>query len=163
METSSGATAGTLLSVQQTMELMNSAVQKELSLNYEVSLLFSYDRQAQQIRIINNSRTKVTLWAYKLDNVRVMLPQPIAMPVGATGNINNKEFWEKSAEVIPREPRNVFRATQFVLYLRSADDRDFEADCSLYAGWQNGGFAVFISNNSIRPSNWSRKVRAAAP
>ena len=162
LQSSSAATAGTLTALQETSKHMNEAVQKELALSYEVSLLFSYDRPAQQVKIVNNSRTKVTLWGYKLGNVSEMFKEPIVMPVGATAKINNKEFWDKSEQEIPREPRNVYRETAFVVYVQSRDGKDFAADCSLFAGWQNGGFNVFISNNSINPSNWSRKTRSPA-
>jgi hypothetical protein len=64
MQTSSKATADTLILLQSTTQAMSDSLQKELALFYDVSLLPNYDKATDKVQFSNTGRTKLILYSF---------------------------------------------------------------------------------------------------
>jgi hypothetical protein len=69
MDTSTKATADTLASEKDTMEAMKLALEKELSLFYDISIGVRVDDDKKRMTFVNIGRTNIVLWGLKLESI----------------------------------------------------------------------------------------------
>jgi hypothetical protein len=83
LEQSSAATATTLTALAGTTQAMNTAIQDELGLNYEVVLSSDYEQEHKALDIENDTRTTVYLCGIKKDgDWERIYKKPLAMIPG---------------------------------------------------------------------------------
>lgn len=157
MLTSARATADTLTSLATTTNSMNTALQKQLALFYDVSLNVLYEAGTKRINVVNQGRTNVQLWSVQFAG---------APPIIDTEGRNieaNGAGWEfdvtqqydalRAQTIVGRQRTRV----PLELYVKNARGEEFTVHCYLNTLWDKDTMTLTTETTGITPENWSRK------
>jgi hypothetical protein len=155
LQTSSAATAGTLIELQSTSRQMNEAVQKELAVAYEVSLNVKFDITSDHIIITNEGRTRVALWGSKVGKSgTVMEKGPRTLTPGVPYLITGHEVSTGLTGVVPK---GGFAPVPFVMYVKNERGEEFVARYEFAQLLMMGPSHIEPIMVSIAPFDWSKK------
>jgi hypothetical protein len=158
LEKSSEATANTMVALQKTMETMNTAIQNQLSLNYEVSVGLDLNRGNWMVGVTNRGRTNITLWGQKIaTEQRHMFSSPLTITPGEAQYVDFASFFEKMTDKL--RTGGQVTTIPITIFLRSENGKEYTADCPLSTKWLNGSVNVHCQTTTVRVSNWSHESR----
>ncbi len=137
LDTSSAATARTLLAVQSTMEQMTKASQGQLELFYDVSLNVIWDMPTKRLIMSNNGRTNISLLGYKLFDVSTSdWKEQIITPTGQYFVILDPV--EKVIDAITKAGKDPLHTTRIPaqLYIKNAKGEGFVLEINMVILWE---------------------------
>jgi len=156
LDKSSQATADTLATLEKTTETMNTALQKQLGLFYDVSVNVVYDEPKKMINVINGSRTNIQLWGLEIGGVK-----PKIDTEGRTIEGNNAG-WE--FDVAPqyealraKGPQGQMFKVPFELFLKNERGEEFVVHCYMGTIWNKDTMTLSTETTSVTPERWSRE------
>ncbi len=155
MEKSSKETLGALVAERQTMGAMNTALQKQLGLFYEMSIDVLYDDPKKSINLLNVGHTNITLWG-----MRFFGGKPLIDGEGRT-IVANGGGWEfrigdQYTFLEKTFPNGQRGELPFELYLKNERGEEFVAHCYLGTMWNKDALSLSSETKSVVPEHWSR-------
>jgi hypothetical protein len=159
LEKSSEATANTMVALQKTMETMNSGIQNQLSLNYEVSVGLVLNRADWMLSVINRGCTNITVWGQKIAaDQRHMLSSPLTITPGEAQDLDFTSFFEKLAGKLPTGGK--VTTIPITIFLRSENGQEYTAECPIDTRrLMSGNNIVQCKTTIVRAFNWSHESR----
>jgi hypothetical protein len=159
LEKSSEATANTMVALQKTMETMNSAIQRQLSLNYELSVGLAINRANSTLNVTNRGRTNITLWGQKIAaEQRHMFSSPLTITPGETQDVDLVSSFQKITDKL--RAGGQVTTIPITIFLRSENGQEYTADCPFDTKrLLNGNIIVQCQTTTIKVSNWSHETR----
>jgi hypothetical protein len=163
LEASSQATADTLKNLQTTTEGMNTALQKQLALSYDVSISVFYNQEKKRMNFINMGHTNVTLWGLKFfDEPKIIEPPGRTIqPNGAGYEIEAAPMYGRALARIPKGQTGL---APFEIYLKNERGEEFVEYCFFGVSWDAENLKLAPQVASITPEHWSKTkaVKAGA-
>jgi hypothetical protein len=154
METSSKATADTLTSLAGTTALMNSAVQMQLGLLYEVNVVTTFDNNTKRIGITNVGHTPIILLGTQFwdDPPKIETKSPRIVAPGINYSIDGTWFYDAMSQRISKVGDGEF--VPWVIYLRNGAGKKIAVRTYLAGKWENDVFVIRTQVVSIRQGEW---------
>lgn len=158
MEKSSRETLAAITAERRTMAAMNDALQKQLSLYYDVELNAIYNEQTKQLRIVNQGRTAVKLWGGKLgvdQNTKItMYPKPkLVAPGNGTYDVSLSDLGLIVSFGLAKDQH---LNSGFVFLVTNEKNERFTFRGDLIGVWQNNSFTFLTQPNTVLPG-WDKK------
>ncbi|MFZ0885036.1 MAG: hypothetical protein WAN14_16665 [Candidatus Acidiferrales bacterium] len=152
LQKSSDATAKTLTALQSTTESMNAAIQKELSLFYDVSVGTTYSNEDKRLIVSNVGRTNIVVGGIKISNApplmipngRVLTPQ--AMFDGEVAPFYNLIIQQASQDKDGLVP--------FDVYVKNERLEEFVVHSYFVVSLKDKVTITGIQEGSITPRHW---------
>jgi hypothetical protein len=134
LETSSQATADTMKNLQTTTEGMNTALQKQLALSYDVSISLFYNQEKKRMNFINMGHTNVTLWGLKFFDEPKVIESPgrTIQPNGGGYEIDLAPIYSRALARIPKGQTGL---APFEIYLKNERGEEFVEYCFFGVSW----------------------------
>jgi hypothetical protein len=157
LQTSSEATAKTLIALQSTTESMNKAIQKELSLFYDVSVSTIYTPSDKRLVVANMGRTNVVVGGIKiLDGPTLMVPEGRVLTPQGTFNFE----LNLAHDVIVRlAAQNEDGLAAFDVYLKNERSEEFVIHSYFVVSLTDKTTITGVQEGTITPQHWSSKKR----
>jgi hypothetical protein len=155
METSSRATAATLDSLAGTTSAMNTALQKQLALYYEISVTPVWDASTKKITIANTGRTNIALWGSKFYDQPVRIEDSRMIAPSGTYIIAADSLYSILVQRVPKG------SNQFIpldLYIRNDRREEFTEHCLIGTSWTNDTLNLGLQIVSVEPEHWSKSI-----
>ncbi|HXZ11439.1 MAG TPA: hypothetical protein VEG64_03515 [Candidatus Sulfotelmatobacter sp.] len=161
LEESSRATADSLVAVKGTMEGMNTALQRQLALYYDVSVNVVYEQDTKDLLFSNNGRTNVSLWGVMIERGGY-LPgnEGRTIPPGGSYKIELPQILDLMNSRFPK-PAEGFIA--FEVYLKNEKNEEFVLHGYFAMHWKNDVGKVGTQTASIMPERWSKPATKPPP
>jgi hypothetical protein len=163
LQDSSQATADTMKELKSAAEGMNTALQKQLALSYDVSISVFYNQEKKRINFINMGHTNVTLWGIKFfDEPKVIEPPGRTIqPNGAGYEIDAAPMYDRALARIPKGQTGL---APFEIYLKNERGEEFVEYCFFGMSWDGDNLKLAAQVASITPEHWSKTkaVKAGA-
>jgi len=163
LQDTSKATAGTMTALEGTTQAMNTALQKQLALFYDVALNVVIDREKKRISIANTGRTNVAFWGFKVgDQAPEMRKEGSEIPPGAGINLEEFAIYDLMATQFPSPKLGTI---QFEVFLKNERGEEFIQQANIWVSWPNNVEQVAAETTLTEPEHWSRnqKDRATTP
>jgi hypothetical protein len=134
LEKSSDATAKTLAAEQSTMEGMNTALQRQLALYYDVSVAVIFNQDKKRMTFVNQGRTNVVLMGTKFFD-----DPPVFEPLGR--NVQPNGAYEidaapQYAKVEANVPKGKEGLVPFDIYIKNEQGEEFVEHCFFGISWE---------------------------
>jgi hypothetical protein len=156
LQTSSEATAKTLIALQKTTESMNEAIQKELSLFYDVSVSTTYSVTDRRLTVTNMGRTNIVVGRIEIANV-------VALAIAEGRALTPQSTFNADLTSTPAYDLIVRQAAQekdgltpFDVYVRNERREEFVIHS--YFVVKDKAIAN-VQEGSITPQHWSSKTK----
>jgi hypothetical protein len=157
METSSSATADSLVAVKGTMEAMNTALQKQLALFYDVSITAVFDQEKKGLTFINNGRTNISIWGFKIgEDAPSIEKEGRTIAPGAAYKVDGAAMYDS---IIARFPRPMDGLIPFEVYAKNERGEEFIAHDYLGLHWVKDVGLLNTQTTSITPEHWSSAMK----
>jgi hypothetical protein len=157
MEKSSKETLGAITAERQTMEAMNTALQKQLALFYDVSLNMVFDQDKKELMLMNNGRTNVVLWGGKVGEERAFAAEEgRTITSGAGFKFEGSLSYEL---MIARFPKPAQGLLPYELYIKNERGEEFVQHGYFGVVWQNDVGILNVQTISVAPEHWSRTIK----
>jgi len=152
LQNSSDATAKTLTSLQKTTESMNGAIQKELSLFYDVTVSTIYSSTDKRLIVTNVGRTNVVIGQIKIANVIALaIPEGRVLPPQSTFNADLTST--PAYDLIVRQAaQDKDGLTPFDVYVRNERREEFVIHSYFVV---KDKAITNVQEGSITPQHWS--------
>ena len=125
MNGSAASTASTLRSLQSTTETMNGAIQGQLALFYEPSLNVVWNPGNHRVNVINNGRTNVQLWGYKLGSAPEVIDRASRVISPNAGfELEFTGFYPQMEQSLPKGNGTIV-STPLILYFTNEKQEEF--------------------------------------
>jgi hypothetical protein len=161
LEKSSDATAKTLVAVQGTMEGMNTTLQKQLMLFYDVSVNVIIDPTTKEIWLINNGRTSVVIWGTKFgEGAAYIAKTGRTVAPAASIRFSGMDIYNS---LIARFPKPQVGFTPFEFYIKNEKQEQFIESGVIGIQWEGDNAKAFAQTNSVTPSHWNQASSPAPP
>jgi hypothetical protein len=154
LQTSSEATAKTLTALQSTTESMNVAIQKELSLFYDVSVATIYSFTDKRLIVTNMGRTNVVIGGIKIANVVALaIPEGRIVPPQSSfnANLNSTPAYDF---IVQQAAQDRDGLTPFDVYVRNERREEFVIHSYFVV---RDKAVTNVQEGSITPQHWSSK------
>jgi hypothetical protein len=148
----------TLKSISQ----MNDALERQLNLAFEVSVIVTADNSTKHMTVINQGKTAVSVWGVKWDDVvPSRFPDPKFVPPGATYQFFFLEdFWTKIAAGLPKGSQ---QDIPWDFYLLSADGKQYVARGFVKARWEGDELKLYSTLTAVKQEQWPAFTAVTAP
>lgn len=151
LQESSKATATTMQTLERTTEAMNTAVQNQLALSYEPSVLVKFE-PTRKFNIINGGRTSITLWGDKQGNdAPYFLKAPHVMATNAGYEFDAALLYTQLEQRVPRGSSYTF---PLQVYIKNELGAEFVVHATLTGVWEDDRVRIFTQVNSILRGQW---------
>lgn len=158
LQTSSEATAKTLTALQKTTESMNGAIQKELSLFYDVSVSTIYSPSDKKLTIANTGRTNITI-----GGIKVSTGEPQIVPEGrvliqqATYSIDLASVYDAIVQQGLKDPNGL---VPFDVYVKNEKLEEFVIHSYFVVSLKDKATTIVgAQEGSITPQHWPSKKK----
>jgi len=156
LQASSEATAKTLTALQSTTESMNTAIQKELSLFYDVSVATVYSAPDKRLIVSNVGRTNVVIGGIKIANV-VALAIPEGRVLPPQSNFNSDMNGTLAYDFVERQAaQDKDGFTPFDVYVRNERREEFVIHSYFVV---KDKAITNVQEGSITPQHWPRNIK----
>jgi hypothetical protein len=153
VQQSSATTAATLSVLQQTMQMMNSAVQRQAGLLSEVSVAITYDVGQKRIIISDTGNADLTLWGDKIsDQLPTMNAEPFVIPHGGFYYLLAESFYK---EVSTKLVKGSETRIPFEIYLKNDTGQKYVVRSKFFCKWDGDVLQVNTQTTAISKSNWT--------
>jgi len=154
LQQTSQATANTMTTLEKTTETMNGAIQNQLALSYDPSVLVKYT-PTHQLDVLNNGGTNITLWGSKLgDQAPVFLKVPSVLPRNAGYEFDAEAMYNQFFERFQKEGSV---SVPYEIYVKNDLGRKYLVDCTLTSVTGSYGVTIVTQVNGIIPREWGKK------
>lgn len=151
LDKSSGATAETLVAVKDSINAMKTAVQNQLALSYEPSIIVKFE-PTRRLNIINGGRTSITLWGDKQGNdAPYFLKAPHVMAINAGYEFDATPLYTQLEQRVPKGSSYTF---PLQIYIKNELGAEFIVHATLTGVWEEDRVRIFTQVNSILRSQW---------
>ena len=134
-----------------TMTTMNGAIQSQLALSYDPSVLVRYVA-THQLDVVNNGGTNITLWGSKLDSQPpLFLRVPSVLPRNGGYEFDAEAMYKEFSERFQKEGSV---SVPYEIYVKNDLGRKYSVDCALTSVSGNYGVTVVTQVNSVAPREW---------
>lgn len=155
LQKSSEATADTLTALQKTTESMNQAVQQELGLYYDVSILSAYSVATKEMKVINKGRTNITLAGFKVaDTPANVDKEGRLIPPGTGYSFNSPGLYDY---VVQKLPHGTATFVPFEIYVRNDRSEKFVVHSYFDIRWNGDVPLIDAQTGSVVPGHWPKK------
>jgi hypothetical protein len=154
LQDSSQATADTMKELKSATEGMNTALQKQLMLFYEVSVNVIIDPTTKEIWLINNGRTNVVIWGTKFgEGAAYITKDGRTVAPAASIRFSGMDIYNA---LIARSPKPQVGFAPFELYIKNEKQEQFIESGDIGIHWEGDNAKVFAQTNSVIPSHWNQ-------
>jgi len=158
LQDTSKATADTMVALQTTTETMATSLQKQLALSYEVAVTPIWDASTKKISIVNNGRTNVAVWGYKLANEPAIIwNSRVISPQGTYILVASQIYDDMKVKV----PKGTGGYVLFELYIKNDKGEEFVQHCVIGLTWKEDDLILGMQVVSVEPEHWSKDVKKA--
>jgi len=158
LQDTSKATADTMVALKTTTETMATSLQKQLALSYEVAVTPVWDASAKKISLVNNGRTNLAVWGYKLDNEPAIIwNSRVISPQGTYILIASQIYDDLKVKV----PKGTAGYVRFELYIKNDKGEEFVQHCAIGLSWKEDDLILGMQVVSVEPEHWSKDVKKA--
>jgi hypothetical protein len=125
------ATAATLTALQDTTEKMNQALQAQLALFYDLSVLVTWDQTKKAVNVVNSGRTNVWFWGLNIAGHEERFQDPKVLTPNALYEIGSPivkstmDSFKKGADL----------SLPFVAYVKNERKEEFVVRANLEIFW----------------------------
>jgi hypothetical protein len=137
--------------VAATIAAMNTAVQQQLTLSYEVSVTPLWDGSIKKLTVVNNGRTNIALWGSKFDDESVNIEDSRMIAPLGTYTIFAESLYNK---ILSKTPKGSNQFFPFNLYIKNERGEQFIQYCVIGTLWKNGTLNLAIQVVSLEPTRW---------
>jgi len=162
LEESSKDTAAAIKEERQTMEAMNTALQRQLALFYDVSLNVLFDQDRKKLMLTNNGRTNIVFWGGKIGDTNAFVPEEgRTITAGAGFEFDISPTYES---MIARFPKPAQGMIPYELYIKNERGEEFVQHGYFSLVWKNDVGILNVQTISVAPEHWSaaKGVKPAA-
>jgi hypothetical protein len=161
LEKSSDATAKALTAEQGTMEGMNTALQKQLALYYEISIIPIWDGATKKIAFANTGRTNVSVWGGNFNNSPMEINEE-ARTIAPSGSytIDAQGLYDKILEIVPKGSNQLLSLD---IYVRNDRGEEFVEHCYVGTLWKDDTLNLTTQVVSVEPEKWSKGQKKVPP
>jgi hypothetical protein len=135
----------------QTMAAMNTALQQQLTLFYEISVTPLWDESTKKVTVVNNGRTNITLWGSKFDDEPVAIEDSRMIAPLGTYIIHAEILYNK---VLSKVPKGSNQLIPLDLYFKNERGEEFAQHCYIGTSWKGGTLALGLQVVSLEPTRW---------
>jgi hypothetical protein len=154
METSSEETAKLLQSLDHSMESTKNAVQGQLAVFYDPSVLVRFI-PTERLNVLNNGHTNITLWGSKFGKESaIFLEVPNVLPPNGGYEFHAEGMYRQLSEKL-RNGQNL--SMPYEIYIKNELGHKFVVECTLTPIMDNLQVAVMTQINAIAPREWQKK------
>jgi hypothetical protein len=158
MDTSTKATADTLLATQGTMEAMRNAEENQLKLFYDINMNTLYVASSKGLSLINNGRTNVTLWELKIGTgPRVPEKEPRVITPNAGFQVSLQQFYDLSKKNLAKDSLG---QTPLDVFVKNEKGEKFTVQGYLVTVWTKDDIDIRTQTTSVTPG-WNVEQRPA--
>lgn len=157
LDESSKDTAAAIKEERQTMEAMNTALQRQLALFYDVSLNMIFEQDKKKQLIMNNGRTNVVVWGGKTGEETPFIPaEGRTITAGAGFELDGSLAYEL---MIARFPKPSQGLLPYELYIKNERGEEFVQHGYFGLSWQADVGILSVQTISVAPEHWSRTIK----
>jgi len=147
----------TLRNTLKSITQMDAALERQLNLAFEVSVVIMADNDKKRISVVNQGKTAVIVWGVKYDiESPVKFEAPRFIVPGATYQFFVENLFTKISLLVPRDSERSFPLD---LYMRSADGKPYVAHGVLTGRWEKDELKVYSTTTSITQTEWPDGVQ----
>lgn len=143
LNTSSGATAGSLVSVKDSLNAMKLSLEKQVEAFYDVQLNVIYNEPSRKLILINDGRARVELWALRVggdeQTKMTTYDKPVIITPTGAFEFSLDEALKQVATEVPKGHERWF-STRFLL--KNQKGERFTLTGALIGTW-NGDTPIF--------------------
>jgi hypothetical protein len=155
LQKSSQATADTISALKQTTDAMNSGIQTELSLKFDVELEVTFDNERGRIELVNRGSTNLYIWGLKVNDSKAMIEKEGKLLAPGSQYYYVSSVIETPAR--PSVPDGSHKLFPFLVLVKNVYDIEFIVEATMFAEWKNNVLALSVVSTKIRKANWSGK------
>lgn len=150
MQETSKATADAMTMLRGTTETMNSAVQTQLGLMYDVDVITTFDNGTKRIGITNLGHTTITLLGSKFWDLppKMEVGNPRVVPALSSYSIDGTWFYNLMTQRISKAVAGDY--APWVIYVRNAAGKKITVRTYLVGKWENDTLTIRTQIVSIR-------------
>jgi hypothetical protein len=151
MQTSTQATATTLVEVESTMKAMKDSIDKQVGLFYDVQINVTYAENRKKLVLQNTGRSNVTLWAQHVGtstDPMLKFPEPHVIVPTATYEITLEDAITLLTSKLPRDQMQTFT---FMFLVKNERHEKFTISGDLIASWRAESISLNIPIIAISP------------
>jgi hypothetical protein len=161
LESSSKATANTMTALEATTETMNGALQKQLTLFYDVSVNVLFDTEKKLVGFVNNGRTNVSIWGIRMEQEpMILLAEGRSIPPGGAFQIPGGPAYDFVRRRFPKPSEGL---VPFEVFIKNGRGEEFIQHGYLGVRWPNESGEFVIQTTSIVPQSWSKVKGVSVP
>jgi hypothetical protein len=150
----SQATAKLLESLNQSMESTKNAVQGQLAVSYDPSVLVQF-LATQVLHVLNNGHTNITLWGSKLGgDAAHFLPVPSVLTPNGGYEFNAEPLYKQLSDKLGKGPA---LSLPYEIYIKNELGRKYVVQCTLTAVSENMQMRIVTQINAISSRDWQKK------
>jgi hypothetical protein len=136
---------------------MNTALQKQIDLAFEVSVAILADDSTKRSVVTNQTKTAIYIWGAKFDkDPPLKFADERFIAPGASYSFFMDPFYENAAAKIVKGAEN---RVDFDLYLRSANGKPYIAHSYIIERWDKDVMKFLTTTVSVRQEDWPANVR----
>jgi hypothetical protein len=155
MQTSSDATAKSLVSVKDVLGEMKISLNKQVQLYYDVQTNVIYNEASKKLVLINSGRGNITVWSQSLGEVGTPMTaykKPVLVAPNNTLESQLEDFIKQLIDSLPKGQTHAYRFTYFV---KNERQESFTISGDLTAMW-HGDAVIFTSLPGSTLPGWKQ-------
>ena len=138
---------------------MNTAIQKQLALFYNVSVNFTYDNQTKKIHFFNDGRTNVSLWGLVLgDGPKINEKEGRIITPSSGMEMAGDDIY---TWIAARTPKGVSTLYPVRIFVKNANGNEYVMHSYFGVTWENDAMIIRTQTGTIDTEPWSRSLGIA--
>jgi DNA-binding beta-propeller fold protein YncE len=136
---------------------MDAALERQLNLAFEVSVLVTFNNDTKKIIVINQGKTAVLVWGAKSEqSPPVKFAQPRFVVPGAAYEFFLEEAFNRLSQTVPKGTQQDLPED---LYIKSADGKPYVVHDVLRALWEGDNFKIYSTTTAITQEEWPKEIQ----
>ena len=139
---------------------MNTALQVQLALSYDVSVNVIHNQTLEHIQIENSGHASITLWGAKFGAEKAnSQPDPRVIAPGGSWSIP----WGTLLPTMqPAVPKGSQKEVPYMLFNKNQHNEEFTVYTVVTFEWKGDGLTVRTRITKIVPEKWSKRYEVKA-
>jgi hypothetical protein len=147
----------TLRNTLKSIVQMDAALERQLNLAFEVSVLVTFNNDTKKIIVINQGKTAVLVWGAKSEqSPPVKFAQPRFVVPGAAYEFFLEEAFNRLSQTVPKGTQQDLPED---LYIKSADGKPYVVHDVLRALWEGDNFKIYSTTTAITQEEWPKEIQ----